>query len=85
MAPALIALDISATLVDISNRTILYGLDANFRTRLNAIYQIAMFCGGATMSVLVGFCWSLGGWPAVCALGAIPVAIAWLGCGRDRR
>nr|WP_240155350.1 MFS transporter [Burkholderia sp. Cy-637] len=85
MAPALIALDISATLVDISNRTILYGLDANFRTRLNAIYQIAMFCGGATMSVLVGFCWSLGGWPAVCALGAIPVAIAWLGCGRGRR
>ncbi len=66
MAVGLVVLDISATIVDISNRTILYGLDAGIRTRLNAVYQVAMFSGGAVMSVLVGICWSLGGWFALC-------------------
>lgn len=78
MTVGLIVLDISATIVDISNRTILYRLDAGIRTRLNAIYQVAMFSGGACMSVLVGICWSIGGWFAVCTLGAIPVLIALL-------
>ena len=78
MAVGLIVLDISATIVDISNRTILYGLDAGIRTRLNAICQVAMFFGGAVMSVLVGICWSLGGWFALCVLGAISVVIAFL-------
>ncbi|MYM33736.1 MFS transporter [Duganella sp. FT94W] len=78
MTVGLIVLDISATIVDISNRTILYRLDAGIRTRLNAIYQVAMFSGGACMSVLVGICWSAGGWLAVCTLGAIPVLIALL-------
>jgi predicted MFS family arabinose efflux permease len=85
MAVGLIVLDISATIVDISNRTILYGLDAGIRTRLNAVYQVAMFSGGALMSVLVGVCWSLGGWFALCALGVAPVVIAFLRCLRSVR
>lgn len=80
MAVGLIVLDISATIVDISNRTILYGFDAQIRTRLNAVYQVVMFSGGAVMSVLVGVCWSLGGWFALCALGVFPVVIALLRC-----
>jgi hypothetical protein len=44
-ALVLFAADISATIVDISTRTILYGLDAGIRTRLNAVYQAAMFSG----------------------------------------
>jgi len=62
MTVGLIVLDISVTFVDISNRTILYGLNAGIRTRLNAVYQVAMFSGSAVMSVFVGVCWSLGGW-----------------------
>ena len=85
MAVGLIVLDISATVVDIANRTILYGLDAGIRTRLNAAYQIAMFSGGAAMSVLVGVCWSRGGWFALCALGMAPVVIAFLRCWRSVR
>ena len=80
MTVGLIILDVSVTIVDIANRTILYGLDAGVRTRLNAVYQIAMFSGGAIMSVLGGVCWSLGGWFALCALGAVPVVIAFLRC-----
>ena len=85
MAVGLIVLDISATVLDISNRTILYGLDAGIRTRLNAVYQIAMFSGGAVMSVLVGVCWSSGGWLALCALGVVPVMTAFLHCWRSMR
>ena len=85
MGVGLVVLDISATVLDISNRTILYGLEAEVRTRLNAVYQIAMFSGGAAMSVLVGVCWSSGGWLALCALGVVPVIIASLHCWRDMR
>lgn len=85
MTLELVVLDISATIVDISNRTILYSLDAGIRTRLNAIYQVAMFSGGAFMSVLVGICWSLGGWIALCALGVVPVVIALIRCWRSLR
>jgi len=83
MAVGLIVLDISATIVDISNRTLLYGLAPNIRTRLNAIYQIGMFSGGAILSMLIGICWSLGGWLALCALGGAPVLIALLRCWRS--
>ena len=85
MAAGLVVLDISATVLDISNRTILYGLDASIRTRLNAVYQVAMFSGGAVMSVLVGVCWSSGSWLALCALGVVPVTVALLGCWRGTR
>ena len=85
MAVGLIVLDISVTIVDIANRTILYGLDAGIRTRLNAVYQVAMFSGGAIMSILVGTCWSSGGWFAVCALGVLPVVIAFARCWRSVR
>jgi hypothetical protein len=35
------------TLTDISGRTILYGLDAKIRTRLNALYAVAMLLWAA--------------------------------------
>lgn len=76
MAVALIVLDLGATVSDISNRTILYVLAPEIRTRLNAVYTIAMFIGGGVMSVLVGLCWAAGGWSAVCALGALSAAAA---------
>ena len=85
LAVGLVVLDVGATVVDISNRTILYRLDAAVRTRLNAIYQVAMFCGGAAMSMLVGLCWAGGGWLALCALGGVPVVIASVRCRRPAR
>ncbi|MGI4946753.1 MAG: MFS transporter [Janthinobacterium lividum] len=70
MAVALILIDICATVQDISSRTILYALAPDQRTRLNAVYTLAMFAGGGASSALVGLCWVAGGWLAVCALGA---------------
>ena len=73
MAIGVVLLDIGAAMLDISNRTILYGLKGEIRTRLNAIYTVAMLGGGAIMSALAGLCWSAGGWPAICALGSLPI------------
>lgn len=75
MAIGVVLLDIGAAMLDISNRTILYGLKGEIRTRLNAIYTVAMLGGGAIMSALAGLCWSTGGWPAICALGLF--SIVW--------
>jgi predicted MFS family arabinose efflux permease len=74
MAVALILIDLGATLQDISSRTILYTLAPDYRTRLNAVYTIAMFAGGGVSSVLVGFCWAVGGRLAICALGGSSAA-----------
>lgn len=70
LAAALILIDICATVQDISSRTILYAFAPDQRTRLNAVYTLAMFAGGGVSSALVGLCWVTGGWLAVCVLGA---------------
>lgn len=70
MTVRLIVLDISVTLVDISNRTVLYGLDPKIRTRLNAVYQVAMFSGGASCRSLSA---SAGHWAA----GSLCARSAW--------
>jgi pimeloyl-ACP methyl ester carboxylesterase len=44
MAVGLVVLDISVTIVDISNRTILYALAAGIRTRLNATERTSSVC-----------------------------------------
>jgi predicted MFS family arabinose efflux permease len=76
MAVGLVLLDIGSTVCDISNRTILYSLEPEVRTRLNAIYMSAMFGGAALMSVLVGICWSPGGWIGICMLGLTSLVCA---------
>lgn len=85
MAIGLIVLDIGASVADISNRTILYGLEPAIRTRLNALYTIAMFLGASCMSALVGICWGVGGWPAICVLGFFPIALALASAWRAMR
>ncbi len=84
MTVGLVILDIGAVVADISGRTILYRLDASIRSRLNAIYTVAMFAGGGLMSALVGFGWAAGGWPLLCGLGLLPVLIAAVVAATDR-
>jgi hypothetical protein len=37
------------------------------RSRLNTLYMVARFIGGAAGSLAGAFAWSYGHWPAVCA------------------
>jgi MFS family permease len=82
----MIVLDLGATAADISNRTIIFSLRPEIRTRLAAIYTFGKFAGAGAMAWLAGLVWSISGWPAVCALGALLAAaaavVAWVGIGR---
>jgi len=86
MAIGLVALNLGAVASDIANRTILYELTPNIRTRLNAVYTIVMFAGGAVMSTLVGVFWAWEAWLGVCALGAASAsASVFVAFGAQRR
>ncbi len=82
----MIVLDMGATAADISNRTVIFSLQADIRTRLATIYMVGKFGGAGVMAWLAGLVWSVGDWPAICALGATSAALAviaaWVGIGK---
>jgi predicted MFS family arabinose efflux permease len=81
-------LDLGATSADISNRTVIFSLYPEMRTRLATIYMVGKFAGAGAMAWFTGIGWSLGGWPAVCVLGGVSAVaatvVAWVGVGGPR-
>ena len=71
----MIVLDLGATASDISNRTVIFSLHPEIRTRLATIYMIGKFGGAGIAAWLTGLAWSAYGWPGVCSLGG---GLAWL-------
>lgn len=74
---SLVMLSIGVILMDagvqanhISNQTRIYALAADMRNRLNGVYMVIYFLGGATGSALGSRAWERFGWPGVCAVGA---------------
>ncbi len=59
----MIVLDLGATAADISNRTIIFSLRPEIRTRLATIYMVGKFGGAGVMAWLAGVVWSYAGWP----------------------
>ena len=78
MALALVVLDLGAVVQDVSSRTLLYAMAPEVRTRLNAVYTVAMCGGGGLSSAAVGACWTIGGWTGICWLGGATAAAAAL-------
>ncbi len=78
MALALVVLDLGAVVQDVSSRTLLYARAPQVRTRLNAVYTVAMFVGGGLSSAAVGACWAVGGWTGICWFGSATAAAAML-------
>ncbi len=64
-----ILLDMGSQGTHISNQTRIYALPAEMHSRLNTVYMFTYFIGGTLGSALGTAAWSLGRWPAVCALG----------------
>lgn len=69
-------LDFGMSLANVSNQSMILGLDAQARSRINTIYVTAIFLGGAIGSAAASVAWTRGGWHAVCAFG---LAVALLG------
>ena len=71
LAVGVVVMDAGVQGSHISNQTRIYALSGELRNRLNAIYMVTYFIGGATGSALGSRAWVAFGWPGVCATGAV--------------
>ena len=71
-----IVMDLGVQATQISNQTSIYQLPAEIHSRLNAVYIMFYFAGGALGSFLGAFAWSNFGWSGVCVLSLGLLAIA---------
>ena len=71
-------LDFGLSIANVSNQTMILGLDEQARSRINTIYVTAIFLGGSVGSGAASMAWAYGGWPMVCAFG-LGVAVLALG------
>ena len=75
-----IVLDLGTQANLVTNQTRIYRLIPEARNRLNTVFMVTYFVGGALGTFLAGFAWSLWQWNGVCALGASffgAALIAW--------
>ncbi|WP_412057399.1 MFS transporter [Bartonella sp. DGB2] len=72
---AAISLDFGVTTNLIIGQKIIYSLGAEMRGRLNGLYMVVFFIGGAIGSASGGLVYSLAGWGGTCLLGFIIVCI----------
>jgi predicted MFS family arabinose efflux permease len=71
-----ILLDVGVQSAHISNQTLVFSLRPEARSRLNTVYMTGYFTGGSLGSVIGGLAWTHFGWPGVCAVGGLFVALA---------
>lgn len=83
-----ILLDFGVQSALVSNQHIVYALRPEARARLNTIFMVAMFLGGAVGSAAATWAWAAEGWFGVTVLGgalsAAGVLIQLAGLGRRR-
>ena len=67
----IVLLDLAVQGAHINNQSAIYSLNASARSRLTGAYMTAVFTGGTVGSLLSALLYSMGGWEAVCGLGAV--------------
>lgn len=76
-----ILLDLGVQGAQISNQARIYQLVPEARSRLNTVYMVTYFFGGALGSFLGTFAWAQWHWPGVCLIGGcmgISALFIWL-------
>jgi predicted MFS family arabinose efflux permease len=71
-----IILDIGQQTLQIANQTRIFGLVEGARSRVNSIYMIVFFLGGAAGSAMSTAAWAHWHWNGVCALALILLGLA---------
>lgn len=69
-------LDVAATAGLISNQTRIYSLPHEIHSRVNTVYMVSYFTGGAAGSFAGAAAWNLHGWAGVCGVGAVVSTLA---------
>jgi predicted MFS family arabinose efflux permease len=72
-----ILLDIGAQTATVSNQTQIYTLHSEAQTRINTIYKICYFLGGAVGSLLSSVAWQHFGWMGVTGIGITLLVLAF--------
>jgi predicted MFS family arabinose efflux permease len=65
-----IVLDLGTQANLVTNQTRIYRLIPDARNRVNTVFMVTYFVGGALGTFLAGFAWSKWHWNGVCTLGA---------------
>lgn len=60
----------------LTNQTVIFGLAPEERSRVNSIYMVGYFLGGALGTAIAAQAWQHGGWSAVCAAGGLAAVLA---------
>jgi len=73
-----VVMDLGVQATQIANQTSIYQLPTDIHSRLNAVYIMFYFVGGALGSFLGAIAWSHFGWYGVCglSLGLLAIALA---------
>ena len=66
-----ILLDIGIQAAQISNQARIYALSAAAHNRINSIFMVSYFMGGAAGSFFGSYSWALFGWKGVCFVGLL--------------
>ncbi len=73
-----ILLDLGLQSTHIANQTIIFALHPEARNRLNTVYMVSYFVGGATGTFLAGQAWTLWKWQGVVGVGLTVSTLALL-------
>jgi predicted MFS family arabinose efflux permease len=71
-----VILDLGVQAGHVANQTRIYALIPEARSRLNTVYMVSYFLGGALGSALGAYGWTRAGWSGVCIAGALQCAVA---------
>jgi predicted MFS family arabinose efflux permease len=74
----IILLDLGVQGCHVANQTRIYPLAPEARSRLNAVYMVTYFLGGAAGSAAGAFAWNHFGWKGVCAVGMMQCVAAFV-------
>jgi predicted MFS family arabinose efflux permease len=71
-----VLMDAGAQANHLTNQTVIFGLASEERSRVNAIYMVGYFLGGALGTAVAAQAWERGGWTWVCIAGAAAALLA---------
>lgn len=78
LGAGVVLLDAGSQSSHLANQTIIFGLNPALRNRINAIYMVSFFVGGALGTAAAAFMWERAGWTGVCVLGGALAAAGQL-------
>ena len=71
-----ILMDLGVQAGHVSNQTRIYAILPEARSRLNTVYMVSYFMGGALGSALGAYGWDIARWAGVCVAGIAMLAVA---------